>query len=105
MLNGNLGKCNSESMHSFPACETQWASVGTVLTSVPIRPSRMRKNLLSTRVSGSMVTFANVSQDRIMNASAVRSPVTDASSTIVAYTRLEKSPAMISTLKALPRDG
>jgi hypothetical protein len=28
-------------------------------------------------VSGSMVTFANVSQDSIMNASAVRSPVTD----------------------------
>jgi hypothetical protein len=45
------------------------------------------------------------SQDSIMNASAVRSPVTDASSTIDAYTRPEKSSAMIGTLKALPRDG
>jgi hypothetical protein len=48
---------------------------------------------------------SNVSQDSIMNASAVRSPVTDASSTIDAYTRPEKSSAMISTLKALLRDG
>jgi hypothetical protein len=37
-----------------------------------------------------------------MNAKAVRSPVTDASSTIDADNRPKKSSAMISTLKALP---
>jgi hypothetical protein len=36
-----------------------------------------------------MVNFANVSQDSIMNASTVTSPVTDALSTIDAYARPE----------------
>jgi hypothetical protein len=63
------------------------------------------KNLLSNRVSGLMVTFAQVSQDNIKNASAVRSAVTDASSTIDRYSRPEKSSAITNTLKDLPRDG
>jgi hypothetical protein len=68
-------------------------------------PKHGADELVVKPVSGSMVTFANVKQDSIMNASAVRSPVTDASSTIDANTLPEKSSAMISTLKALPRDG
>jgi hypothetical protein len=52
-----------------------------------------------------MLTFAKGSQDSIMNAAAVHSPVTDASSIIEANTRPEKSSARTSTLKVLLRDG
>jgi hypothetical protein len=68
-------------------------------------PKQGAEELVVKLVSGLMVIFANVSQDSIMNASVVHSPVTDASLTIDAYTRPEMSSAIISTLKALPRDG